>query len=250
MSYSRWEYTKAQSTWHFDPLKSPEPGADSYTSIGRFSGDFASAIAQAESGLVANSWAPEFIKPWAMTSNDPRNKITAEQADLLRAGADKDGETYDRAPAHEVPLFKAISDYLGMEMSIIKYHVQRTGQYAVTHIDDYFPPGLDRWNWLQRSCGVELDPPGRQINIRRFAIMLDDWQMGQVFQVGNASWHQWRAGDCITWDWANLPHATANIGWHPRPMLQITGAETDRTRELVALANSGKYQHVAFTLPS
>jgi hypothetical protein len=31
-----------------------------------------------------------------------------------------------------------------------------------------------------------------------------------------------------------MPHGTANMGWWNRPMLQITGYVTDRTRKIVA----------------
>ena len=34
-----------------------------------------------------------------------------------------------------------------------------------------------------------------------------------------------------------MPHSTANMGWHNRPMLQITGYVTDRTREVLATAD-------------
>jgi hypothetical protein len=63
--------------------------------------------------------------------------------------------------------------------------------------------------------------------------MLDDWKLGQVFQLGTANFHQWRRGDCITWDWKNIPHATCNMGWWDRPMLQITGYVTERTNEVI-----------------
>jgi hypothetical protein len=69
--------------------------------------------------------------------------------------------------------------------------------------------------------------------IRRFAIMLSDYQLGQVFQLGTAHWTQWNAGDCITWDWVNMPHATTNMGWWDRPMIQITGYTTPRTEEVM-----------------
>lgn len=249
MSYSRWQHTQSQSKWHFDNTKPPSIGEDSYTPIAQFSGAFAEACAQANAGLIANTWAAEHTRPWLIESNNLRSKITPDQADLIRAGADKDGEIYDRAPGDHIELFQQITHWLGMEMNIIKYHVQRTGQYVVTHIDNYAPPGVDNWHWLQRSCGI-TEFTDRTVQIRRFAIMLSDWQLGQVFQVGNAAWQQWRAGDCITWEWNDVPHATANLGWHPRPMLQITGAETDRTREIVAAAKKGKYQHVDFTLSS
>jgi hypothetical protein len=55
---------------------------------------------------------------------------------------------------------------------------------------------------------------------------------------GNAMYNQWVAGTCITWDWRNMPHATVNAGWHPRPLLQITGYQTKRTKDLVKVAES------------
>jgi hypothetical protein len=70
--------------------------------------------------------------------------------------------------------------------------------------------------------------------MRRFAVMLADWELGQIFQIGNANFSGWRAGDCITWEWQDMPHSTANMGWWDRPMLQVTGYVTDRTREIVA----------------
>ena len=73
--------------------------------------------------------------------------------------------------------------------------------------------------------------------MRRFTIMLADWQLGQVFQLGNANFTQWRAGDCITWEWQDIPHATCNMGWWDRPMLQVTGRTTPVTDELLARAS-------------
>ena len=75
------------------------------------------------------------------------------------------------------------------------------------------------------------------LGIRRFAIMLSDYQLGQVFQLGTAHWTQWRAGDCITWEWQDVPHATCNMGWWDRPMLQVTGNVTQVTLDLLARAS-------------
>jgi hypothetical protein len=247
---SRWETTKNNSTWHFDNTKMPVPGADSYTYVGNFAADYSQVIADYTPRTKGDNWSNYVIRPSVIKDNTPGSVISAEQADLIRAGADKDGETYNRVDAIGNPLFAQIANALGMEMNMIKYHNQRTGQYAVTHIDDYFPPTLSRWRWLQRHCEIDPVDPDRDITIRRFAVMLADWQLGQVFQVGNATWSNWRAGDCITWDWYNIPHATANIGWWDRPMLQLTGAETEVTRSIVTDANLGKYLHVDITFSS
>jgi hypothetical protein len=74
--------------------------------------------------------------------------------------------------------------------------------------------------------------------MRRFAIMLADWEMGQAWMFGNALYHQWTAGTCITWEWRDMPHATVNAGWHSRPLLQITGKQTARTLEIVEAAEA------------
>ena len=73
--------------------------------------------------------------------------------------------------------------------------------------------------------------------LRRFAVMLADWELGQIFQLGNANFTQWKAGDCITWEWKDIPHSTVNMGWWDRPMLQITGFITNKTDQVLNNAN-------------
>jgi hypothetical protein len=65
-------------------------------------------------------------------------------------------------------------------------------------------------------------------------IMLADWEPGQFYSYGNYTYSQWRAGDVHIFDWANVPHATANASRSMRPVLQVTGLKTNRTRELLA----------------
>jgi hypothetical protein len=38
-------------------------------------------------------------------------------------------------------------------------------------------------------------------------------------------------------DWENVPHATANASRSMRPVLQITGLKTDKTRSLLSAAD-------------
>jgi hypothetical protein len=44
----------------------------------------------------------------------------------------------------------------------------------------------------------------------------------------------WVAGDVTTFDWQNIPHATANASHHPRVTMQVTGIITDETREFLS----------------
>jgi hypothetical protein len=68
--------------------------------------------------------------------------------------------------------------------------------------------------------------PGQVV---RYFIQLTDWQQGHFWSYGNYSWTAWRAGDVSTFDWINVPHATANAGHVPRATLQITGIKTTAT---------------------
>ena len=65
-------------------------------------------------------------------------------------------------------------------------------------------------------------------------VMLQDWEPGQFLMYGNQMFDRWRAGDVHTFDWQNLPHATANASLTPRPMLVVTGVKTEKTRQLLA----------------
>lgn len=47
------------------------------------------------------------------------------------------------------------------------------------------------------------------------------------------SFMQWRKGDIVWFDWRNMPHASANAGWDPRCLIQITGTTTRITEELL-----------------
>lgn len=225
---SRWAYTKNRSAWHFDNLRAPEPGLDSYTSVCRFDADFSEAIALCTPRAVASSWATRNKEKVA----GELYSASAEEQDLIHAGADPKQEIFARTMAADVDVFQRISDWLGIEDPMITFHNQTTGQMLHTHIDN-FAARKERQNSF-----LETDIDKNPSIMRRFVIMLSDWQLGQIFQVGNANWTQWRAGDCITWEWQDMPHSTANMGWHDRPMLQITGFTTAVTRQRLYQSNN------------
>lgn len=223
---SRWEYTKSQSKWHFDSKQPPRLGEDSYTPVCIFDADFTDAIAACMPKAKTSTWATRNPKVDALYS------ANAEQQDLIRAGADPDAEVFARAHAEDVPIFQKINEYLGLEESTIKFHNQTTGQMLHLHVDN-FAGRPERENSF-KVTEMDKNPDV----MRRFAVMLADWEMGQAWMFGNAIYHQWTAGTCITWEWRDMPHATVNAGWKPRPLLQITGKQTQRTRDIVSQAQS------------
>lgn len=222
---SRWEFTKSKSTWHFDPSRTDTLD---YQPVCTFEGDWDFAVEKCLDRVVDATWAsrnqfdktPE-AKKRRMYSAD------AEELDLLRAGADPHMEVFQRAKAEDFEVFQSIAAYFGMTEATIKFHNQRTGQMLNWHIDN-FAGRPERGNSFKKIKADE-DPS----LMRRFVIMLDDWRHGQVFQLGNCNWHQWRRGECITWEWRDIPHSTCNMGWDNRPMLQVTGQTTERTHEIV-----------------
>jgi hypothetical protein len=112
---------------------------------------------------------------------------------------------------------QAISDAFGLEDCMSRIHVQRPGQVWHLHIDKLY-----KW------C------PEDPSKVGRYFVQLTDWQPGQFWEYGNYHWNQWRAGDVSTFDWANIPHSTANAGHHPRVTLQLTGIKTAKTHDFLA----------------
>lgn len=222
----RWAETVKKSNWHFDLTKPAEPGLDSYTHVCRFTNDFSELVEQLKPLTVNATWDTR-----QYYNNISEKALNAEQQDLLNAGADPNMEVFARMEAHDVELFQKIAAWLGIDSAFIKFHNQKTGQMLVEHIDNF--AGFKDKKGDSPTADLYQEPH----LVRRFAIMLDDWKLGQVFQLGNANFHQWRAGDCITWEWQDIPHATGNMGWWDRPMLQITGYVTDKTNEILKEAS-------------
>lgn len=225
---SRWEYTKSLSKWHFDTKRPPEPGIDSYTHVCRFDYDFTKEIEQCVGRASTSTWSSRNPNESHIYSAEP------EEQDLIRHGADPKAPIFDRAKAEDIGVFQEINRWLGLYNSQIKFHNQKTGQMLHTHMDNFASRPERNNSYLVTDFDKNPNV------IRRFAIMLADWQLGQIFQIGNANFTQWRAGDCITWEWRDMPHSTANMGWWDRPMLQITGYVSVFTDTILHTASKHK----------
>lgn len=67
-----------------------------------------------------------------------------------------------------------------------------------------------------------FDLNGREQNIRRAIVFLEDWSSGHYIEINDIAYTGWSAGFGIMWKY-NEPHMAANIGLRPRYTLQITG---------------------------
>lgn len=205
---SSWDNTKAQSQYHFDSTIM-DPKYDTVIRLGHIAPTWDADLSNIIDKSKPATWATRGYKGEGVEV--PPADLEAERHDIERVGADPDMIITHLNWAIPDSLQK-ISDLFGLDDCMNRIHVQRPGEVWNLHIDK-----------LQKWCPED---PGR---IMRVMIQLTDWQPGQFWAYGNYHYKQWRAGDVTTFDWANVPHSTANAGHYPRVTFQITGVRTDTT---------------------
>ena len=210
---SSWDSTQEHSTYHFDSaVKDTQESV--FTQLGRIVPTWSADIAD----IVANSkpatWETRGYKGEGVPP--PREDLLAEEYDIARVGADP--KMIITHLNWQIPeSLKAVTEAFGLDDCMERIHIQRPGEIWNLHIDK-----LQKWS---------PEDPSR---VGRYFVQLTDWQPGQFWEYGNYHWNQWRAGDVSTFDWANMPHSTANAGHHPRVTFQLTGVITDQTRAFLA----------------
>lgn len=210
---SNWETSKARSNYHFDNTKKDDP-ASVMTYLGHIDPTWNADL----ESIVANSkpatWATRGYKGEGIEA--PPDELAAEEYDLTSHGMSK-----DLAITHLnwkiPPSLQAISDAFGLDKCMNRIHVQQPGELWNLHIDKLY-----KW------------APDNPESVLRVFIQLTDWCPGQFWEFGNYHWNQWRAGDVVTFDWANMPHSTANAGFDSRVTFQLTGIKTDKTYDFLA----------------
>lgn len=216
MIKSAWEMTKQKSRYHFD-TKKIDPKFDSVNYLGNFLPCWQNEIATIIEESRQATWR---TRGKDFTKGRPESELAAEDYDLDQAGYGKD-YVISNLSYELSPLLQRISDLFALENNIPRMHVQMPGQVWNIHIDK-----LEKW------CPED---PSR---ITRIFIQLTDWQQGQFWNYGNYNYSGWSAGDVTTFDWINVPHATANASYEPRITLQLTGLVTDQTRDFLRILRS------------
>jgi hypothetical protein len=210
---SSWDYTKAKSTYHFDATREDQ-AEDVMTHLGRIKPTWVGDLETIMTNSKPATWETRGYKGEGVPP--PREDLLAEEYDIKRVGADP--KMIITHLNWQIPeSLKAISEAFGLDDCMERIHVQWPGEVWNLHIDK-----------LQKWCPED---PSR---VGRYFIQLTDWQPGQFWEYGNYHWHQWRAGDVSTFDWANMPHSTANAGHHMRITFQLTGVITNKTRDFLA----------------
>lgn len=210
---SSWDETVANSNYHFDATVIDESDKV-LTQLGRVINTWENDLASIIENSKQATWATRGYKGEGIPN--PTEDLLAEEYDIERIGADPKmvitNLNWDIPDSlHQLALQFGLLDCME------RIHVQWPGQVWNRHIDK-----LQKWN---------PDDPSK---VLRIFIQLTDWQPGQFWEYGNYHWNQWKAGDVSTFDWANIPHCTANAGHHPRVTFQITGIKTEKTMQFLS----------------
>jgi hypothetical protein len=217
---SSWDETKKRTRYHYDNKKI-DPLYDTVTNLG----NFVPCWQQELDKIIKKSKSATWRTRGQAGKSRPEAELAAEEYDLERAGY---GKNYKITNLNWdiPPVLQRISNLFELDDAMTRVHVQMPGQVWNLHLDK-----LEKWN------------PDNPDSVLRIQIQLTDWEPGQFWSYGNYHHSMWSAGDVTTFNWQHVPHATANAGLEPRVTLQVTGVQTDRTRDFLrVLRNRSPYQ--------
>jgi hypothetical protein len=213
---SNWQTLQAKSTYHFNPGRKDNP-MDVMQYLGHITPTWEKDLEAIVADAKPATWATRGYKGEGVEA--PPEELAGEEYDLTAHGMSR-----DLAITHlnwKLPeSLQEISNRFSLADCMARIHVQQPGEVWNLHIDK-----LNKW------------APDDPDSVMRIMIQLTDWQPGQFWEYGNYHYHQWRGGDVTTFDWQNIPHATANAGFHPRVTLQLTGIRTKQTEQYLATLN-------------
>jgi hypothetical protein len=212
---SSWDETKKRTRYHYDNKKI-DPLYDTVTNLGNFVPCWQEELDK----IVKKSKSATWRTRGQAGKSRPEAELAAEEYDLERAGY---GKNYKITNLNWdiPPVLQRISDLFALDDAMTRIHVQVPGQVWNLHLDK-----LEKW------------APNNPDSVLRVQIQLTDWAPGQFWSYGNYHHSMWSAGDVTTFNWQHVPHATANAGLEPRVTLQVTGVQTERTRDFLRVLRS------------
>lgn len=212
---SSWDETKKRSKYHFDPTRF-DPEQDRVITLGYVVPTWLSEL----DTIVDNSNPATWRTRGKVGKLRPEEELAAEDYDLEREGYGRDHIVSNLN--WDIPTsLQAVADQFALDDAMVRIHVQLPGQVWNYHLDK-----LEKW--------LPSDPS----RVLRVQVQLTDWLPGQFWNYGNYQHSQWRAGDVTTFDWQNIPHATANASHGPRVTLQVTGIKTAATDAYLKTINT------------
>ena len=112
----------------------------------------------------------------------------------------------------ETAIFNFLKNYFKLSVVRVFYQNLKSGEMTPWHLDG------------KKYKEYQLDE-AEEYRVKRYIIFLEDQHPGQMWQINNDYIH-WKAGDVLTWNQSTSPHGTANVGYHDRPVLMVTGVQS------------------------
>ena len=235
-------HNKLRSTWHFDPKADPQE--KTFTVMCKFKGDWEAGVQRAlrkcKEHTIGN------YRPRNSSQQD-KDLHEGEMMDIKRAsGKDDVSCMYHHQIAHnekrdthpDSAVFFRMLEAVGMyDVHQSRVHIQRLGEVTPFHIDQQMRYARPEWREKWIAAGADKNP----LMLRRILIALTPWDYGHVWQFGNTYYQGYDAGECVVYDWCNMPHAASNMGYTPRITLQATGFINEKFTNLM---NNGSKEHI------
>ena len=153
--------------------------------------------------------------------NYVRQPITGAESDTWRV----QGYTHENTTGKMYNSKNPMPDYVIQVAELLNLHNPGFVFYKMETLD-IMPTHVDHYNTYCKVFNKERD------EVRRAIVFLEDWKPGHFMHMGT-SFVKWRKGDVLWFDWPNMPHASANAGWEPRCLIQITGTISKATKQLL-----------------
>lgn len=228
---SREDFVKSLQVYHYDRNK-PESDFKKIMSVdpSKYKYELEKIINNIE--IVKSSWNDQSIQQIensvAKKGQKQLDIMQGQKHDKLSAGYNIAAPMYRVNNCLETSYFYQVAKELGLNQPLARYHVQFPGEVTTWHTDIFSPAH----EFLTDLVGeIPDDRIGRDNNIRRVLISLQDWDWGHMMVFGKTPWINWNAGDVIYWDFG-VPHGSANMGFVPRISVSITGLITDKFLEI------------------
>lgn len=115
--------------------------------------------------------------------------------------------------AQEIKIRQILANQLNLDIDsmLMRVQVQAPGEMIALHLDPLKTQLFD----------------AQDSEVCRYVWFLQDQYPGQVWLMGDQSIN-WKANDLVFFDNTKLPHATANLGYHDRYCMIVTGKKTKK----------------------
>jgi hypothetical protein len=154
--------------------------------------------------------------------------MKSQKEEKLQAGYHPNAAMYRVKNCESTSYFNELARQIGFNQGIARFHLQFPGEVTAWHTDIFSPAH----EFLSAAADDTSDQDvGRDRNIRRIMIALEDWNWGHILVFGKTPWINWNAGDVVFWEYG-VPHGAANMSYTPRISVSITGEITDKFIEI------------------